>query len=220
MISSRWVSTSGNLCIVRRSPRILRDKPARRTFLSSSSQTLRASRELPYSRQAVYELIADIKAYPHFLPYCLDARILSWSLPDTEKRRWPASAELTVGWGAIKEQYTSQVHCVPGRIVESLAGEAQSLLSEDDRCLSHDLEQRRSETRGGDVFRSLRSTWTLHNSEENPTHATTVELEIAFEFQSQLYAALAGAAVPRIAGKVMEAFEARARQVLAAGAHT
>ncbi|KAI1498567.1 dehydrase and lipid transport-domain-containing protein [Biscogniauxia marginata] len=106
--------------------------PPPRTFLSFPSaapQVLTARRALPYHHARLFELIADIDSYAGFLPYCKASRVTAWTTlsenpePEPEpgnehrqgrRRRWPARADLTAGWGALEETYTSRVFCVPG----------------------------------------------------------------------------------------------------------
>lgn len=100
----------------------------RRGFLSSLTppQTLTATRTLPYPAAALYALIADIPAYPSFVPYCTTASTIALSAPDPLLgRRWPRIADLSVGWGQYNERFRSHVYCLPNTIVESVVGEAQ-----------------------------------------------------------------------------------------------
>lgn len=100
----------------------------RRGFLSSplTPQTLTATRILPYPAAALFALIADIPAYPSFLPYCTTATTIALSAPDPLLgKRWPQIADLSVGWGPYNERFRSRVYCLPNTILESVAGEAR-----------------------------------------------------------------------------------------------
>lgn len=193
--------------------------PIKRSFLTSSSQTISASKVLPYSRTELYSVIADISSYPTFLPYCKNAKILEWSRLDRSQRRWPARAELKVGWGAIEEQYVSRVYCIPEQTVEALAGEAKTNLPSGQirelyEGINYDTNGE-AQSRDGHLFRSLRSTWSLRDEGTRSGQLTTrVDLKIDFDFQSPIYAAMAGAAIPQIADSVMDAFQARAKTVI------
>lgn len=61
---------------------------------------------LPLSCQDVFDLVANVAAYPEFLPWCLAARVTP--LTDTQHE-----AELLVGKGPLKEAYTSLVTLTP-----------------------------------------------------------------------------------------------------------
>jgi coenzyme Q-binding protein COQ10 len=193
----------------------------KRGFLTSSSQTISASQVLPYSRKELYSVIADISSYPTFLPYCNSAKILEWSHPDNSQQRWPARALLGVGWGAVEEHYVSRVYCVPDQTVEALAGEAETSLAADQlRELYGGIHYGRgcedaSQGGSGHLFRSLRSTWSLQDDRGSKTHPSTrVDLNIDFDFRNPVYAAMAGAALPKVANSVIEAFRARASKVI------
>lgn len=104
----------------------------RRGFLSTltTPQTLTATRVLPYPAAALYALIADIPAYPSFVPYCTTASIIALSEPDPLLgKRWPRIADLSVGWGPYDERFRSRVYCLPNTILESVAGEARCSIS-------------------------------------------------------------------------------------------
>ena len=50
----------------------------------------------------LFDLVADVRRYPEFLPWCLASRIRS----ETEKE---IIAELIIGFQIFKEQFTSKV---------------------------------------------------------------------------------------------------------------
>ncbi len=61
------------------------------------------TRNLPYSPEQVFDLVADVKRYQEFLPWVAATRIRSDS--DTDM-----VADLVVGFRALKETFTSKVH--------------------------------------------------------------------------------------------------------------
>ena len=94
----------------------------RRDFISNARQnppantTITSHRLLPYPTLPIYNLITSIPTYPTFLPYCRSARVTSLSpQPDSHhNRRWPHTADLTVGFqDRISETFTSRVFCLP-----------------------------------------------------------------------------------------------------------
>ena len=196
---------------------------SRRSFLTSSSpQTVKHTAFLPYPPSALYGVIADISSYPTFLPFCTSASILSWSHSDFADRKWPARASLGIGWGNIKEEYVSRVYCVPGHIVEAIAGEARTGLTFQQLQIYEGIEGmgvgagggRVHGNEGGDTFKSLKTKWELRRATTGAVVGSEVDLSIDFEFRNPLYAALSGAAVPKVAAAVVEAFEKRANIVL------
>lgn len=59
-------------------------------------------RHLPHSPQQLFDLVADIRSYPEFLPWCRGARIRSQT--ETE-----VVADLIIGFKGITERFTSRV---------------------------------------------------------------------------------------------------------------
>lgn len=57
---------------------------------------------LPYSAEQMFDLVADVKRYPEFLPWVVATRIKSDS--ETEM-----VADMLVGFSAIREKFTSRV---------------------------------------------------------------------------------------------------------------
>lgn len=221
-------------------------KPTTRTFVSASTftptQSLTASRILPYPSSSLYELIADIPSYPSFLPYCQSARIASQSAPDpTHKQRWPRTADLRVGWGPYEESFRSRIYCVPYTSLEACAGSAQPTIPASE--LPHyadapselkDGDGANEDIQDGALFTSLLTKWKLFefpfkpsppdgppqegNAEKRTSFPRTeVTLVIEAKFASAVYSALSQAAAPKVAGMMIEAFEKRAREMLGEG---
>lgn len=67
-------------------------------------------RVMPYSAQQMYDLIADVDAYPQFLPWCSAARI---------RKRTPrgdiaiVDAELVISFKVFRERFGSRVTLMP-----------------------------------------------------------------------------------------------------------
>jgi coenzyme Q-binding protein COQ10 len=59
-------------------------------------------RVLPYTDEQLFELVADVRRYPEFLPWCVGARVISRS--ETE-----LVADLTIGFKMFRETFRSQV---------------------------------------------------------------------------------------------------------------
>ena len=68
--------------------------------------THQENRVIPHKPQNLYQLVADVKSYPEFLPWCLAARIKS----NTEKRM---VADLMIGFRLYRERFTSHVDLNP-----------------------------------------------------------------------------------------------------------
>ena len=63
-------------------------------------------RELPYSAEQMYALVADVGRYNEFLPWVTAVRVRSNS--ETEM-----IADLVVGFKGLRERFTSRVHKTP-----------------------------------------------------------------------------------------------------------
>jgi coenzyme Q-binding protein COQ10 len=60
-------------------------------------------RNLPYAPEQLFDLVADVKLYPEFLPWVAAVRVRSDSAT-------AMVADLVVGFKALKETFTSKVH--------------------------------------------------------------------------------------------------------------
>jgi coenzyme Q-binding protein COQ10 len=79
-------------------------------------------RQMPYSAQQMYDLIADVAAYPQFLPWCSGARIRSRT---AEGETAVIDADLVISFKVFRESFGSRVtlHPTKSRIdVEYLDG--------------------------------------------------------------------------------------------------
>ncbi|KAI1391176.1 uncharacterized protein F4822DRAFT_395853 [Hypoxylon trugodes] len=210
-------------------PNHLHIHQTRRTFLTSTPQTLTAARRLPYNHERLYDLIADIDSYKRFLPYCKISRITHWTPPTPSQsthfhnRRWPTRADLTAGWGGFEETYTSRVFCVPSSgIVEAISGNAYSEIPAAE-LRQHSLTDpgplSSSQPNNG-VFESLVTRWTVLPATE-ATRAdrfqhdwSDVRLSIKYQFANPLYMAVSAAVADKVAPVMVEAFVEQARRIL------
>ena len=63
-------------------------------------------RILPYTAQQLYALVADVAAYPKFLPWCVASRI-------TKTTDAYLEADLVIGYKMVREKFTSRVTLQP-----------------------------------------------------------------------------------------------------------
>jgi coenzyme Q-binding protein COQ10 len=64
--------------------------------------TYAEKRDVGYSAEQLFDLVADVGKYPQFLPWCVAARVRSAT--ETE-----LVADLTIGFGPFRESFTSRV---------------------------------------------------------------------------------------------------------------
>jgi len=78
----------------------------------------REIRDLPYTAEQMYAVVADMERYPEFLPWCLSLRVLTRAKDggvDVE------TAEMVVSYHAVRERYVSRVRLDPAaRIIEAV----------------------------------------------------------------------------------------------------
>lgn len=60
------------------------------------------TRDLPWSAEQMFDLVADVKRYPEFLPWVVATRVRS----DNEQEM---VADMLVGFNALREKFTSKV---------------------------------------------------------------------------------------------------------------
>lgn len=132
------------------------------------------TRDLPYPAALMYAVVSDVEKYPEFLPWVVALRVLS-------RRDNGLTAEMVVGYGGLRERYTSDVALDPGQ---------------------HRIDV--AQTDG--PFKTLENHWRFTPKGEG----CEVEFSIAFEFKSRLLHGVAGHAFEKVMLKMADAFEARA----------
>ncbi len=140
-------------------------------------------RRVPYPARAMFELVADVEAYPQFVPLCESLHV---------RERQPRGdggevlvADMTVGYQLVRERFTSRVTLQPAQpaiLVEYLDG----------------------------PFRHLENRWRFVPVAEG---TSDVDFFISYEFRSLPLQMLMGAMFDRAFRKFSDAFVARAGQV-------
>jgi coenzyme Q-binding protein COQ10 len=139
------------------------------------------TRIVPYDAGLMYRVVADVEAYPKFLPWVVALRVLSRS---REGECDVVLAEMAVGYGALREKYTSRVVLDPAaRSVDA------------------------TQTTG--PFRQLENHWRFTPEEAG----CRVDFSLTYEFKSRLLSAVAGAAFEKVYRQMADAFVARAHQL-------
>ena len=90
-------------------------------------------RHLPYTRDQIFAMVADVARYPEFLPWTAAARIRSRTpLPERGAGAEVMEADLVISFKVFRERFGSRVVLVPaeGRIeTEYLDGPFRHMLS-------------------------------------------------------------------------------------------
>lgn len=194
----------------------------------SDKQTLTASRTLQYPAKVIYDTISDVSSYSSFIPYCQSSIVTKSSKPAEDGKSYPEEAKLTIGFtNDVSEEFWSRVYCQPGRVVEAVSGRTNTALRSED--IPHHNERPATEqdpTRNESVLTHLSTTWTLRPFPYKPPppsagqktdgpgiETTDVNLVIEYQFANPVYGALSAAAAPKVAEKMIEAFENRVKAV-------
>ncbi len=74
------------------------------------------TRTLPYGQNDLFDLVADVESYPEFLPWCVGSKVF-----DRNERQFLAT--LTIGYGGLREDYTSRVELNPYSSIKATAVE-------------------------------------------------------------------------------------------------
>jgi coenzyme Q-binding protein COQ10 len=143
--------------------------------------TFEMTRQVPFSAQQMFDVVADVERYPQFLPLCEGLVVRSRAEQGSDS---VLTATMTVGYGAIRESFTSRVTLKPA--------EKQINVAYLDGPFHH-LDNR------------WRFTDTANGSE--------IHFFIDYAFASRLLGMLMGAMFDRAVKKYTEAFEARARVI-------
>jgi len=59
-------------------------------------------KDLPYTAEQMFALVADVESYPEFLPWCISSRI-------TKREEGQFYADLIIGYKLVREKFTSKV---------------------------------------------------------------------------------------------------------------
>ena len=136
-------------------------------------------RQVPHSPEQMYALVADVERYPEFLPLCEGLVVRSRKERDGKEL---LVADMTVGYKAIRETFTTQV-------------------------LLNPAEQAIDVKYIDGPFRYLDNRWRF---EPVSGGGCSVHFFIDYEFKSRILSAMMGAMFDRAFRLFAEAFEKRA----------
>ncbi|GJJ07044.1 hypothetical protein Clacol_001242 [Clathrus columnatus] len=179
-------------------------------FNSNSTEKYHERKILPYAQEQMYNVVADVESYKHFLPYCSQSRVLSKTVTNDEGDGViKLQGELTVAFMGIEETYISDVKCRPNELVQAVA------------------------STGTPLFKSLMTTWSFQPASVTSPHPTAnitetlqkkphttsaltsthgptlVTFDLEFAFANPLYAHLSSKFSSKVAKLMIDAFERR-----------
>jgi len=137
------------------------------------------TRHVAHAPERMFALVADVERYPEFLPLCEALAIRSRK---EREGREILVADMTVGYKAIRETFTSQVLLLP--------------------------DQNRIEVSYVDgPFKYLNNVWSFA---QDGAGGCDIHFDIDYEFKSRILGALMGSMFDRAFRMFAEAFEKRA----------
>ncbi|KQV42497.1 MULTISPECIES: type II toxin-antitoxin system RatA family toxin [unclassified Rhizobium] len=142
------------------------------------------TRPVQHSAEQMFDLVADVERYPEFLPLCEALTVRSRKERDGKVL---LVADMTVGYKAIRETFTTQV-----------------LLNKAERVIDVKYID--------GPFKYLDNRWRFETREEG---GSNVNFFIDYEFKSRILGALMGSMFDRAFRMFTEAFEKRADTIYA-----
>ena len=146
--------------------------------------SFRTTRRVPFTPRQMFDLVADVERYPEFLPLC-EALVVKSRAREGEAD--VLVADMTVGYKAIRETFSSRVTLRPEEPAVNVEGVTSTL----------------------GPFRSLVNTWHFRAA----PGGCEVDFSIAYEFKSMTLQMLMGALFDRAFRRYTQAFENRARVI-------
>lgn len=148
--------------------------------------SFRTTRRVKHTPEQMFALVADVERYPEFLPLCTGLRVLRRTSED-EPARETLVAEMSVGYKAIAERFTTKV------------------------TLDHANHEIHVSYVNG-PFRYLENRWEFRPDGEG----CSVLFNIDYEFRSMALGLLMGAMFDSAFRRFTQAFENRADKVYGA----
>jgi coenzyme Q-binding protein COQ10 len=148
------------------------------------------TRRVAFTPRQMFDLVADVAQYPKFLPLC-EALVVKTRVREGASDVEVLICEMTVGYKAIRETFTSRVRLDPGALVVE-AGSVPEYPS--------------------GAFRTVANRWSFAAA----PGGCNVNFHIAYEFKSLMLQMLVGGLFDRVFRRYTQAFEERARAVYGA----
>lgn len=145
--------------------------------LSPASKRHHERKLIRYPASLLYEVVSDVEHYYEFVPWCQKSKIL-------QKSDSNLSAELTVGFKYLTEQYVSQVQLQPPKVVTAQSNQTN-------------------------LFEFLRTEWKFTPAQD--PNCTWVSFQVDFKFRSALYNELSEFFMSEVVHNMVKAFEERCK---------
>ncbi|OUS21875.1 ubiquinone-binding protein [Rhodobacterales bacterium 59_46_T64] len=139
------------------------------------------TRHLPYTAAQMYDLVADVAAYPQFLPWCSAARIRSITPLEGVENAEVMEADLVISFKVFREKFGSRVTLFPDQMkvdTEYLDG----------------------------PFKYMKSNWAFADADGG----CEVTFFVDFEFKNAILQGIIGVVFNEAMQRIVRAFERRA----------
>ena len=146
--------------------------------------SFRTTHRVAFTAQQMFDLVADLQSYPAFLPLC---EALNVRRREERAGRTILVADMTVGYLAIRETFTSIVELDPAGLNVLAKGAPE----------------------GRGPFQRLENRWSFRPA----AGGCDVDFFISYTFKSMLLQALVGSLFDRVFRRYTRAFEERAQRV-------
>ncbi|MEM8555893.1 MAG: type II toxin-antitoxin system RatA family toxin [Pseudomonadota bacterium] len=140
-------------------------------------------RVLPYAAADMYDLVADVAAYPKFLPWCAASRIRSRRVKGASE---VMEADLVISFKVFREKFGSRV----------------TLWAEDKAIDTEYIDG---------PFKYMKSRWVFRDLPGNA--GCEVDFEVDFEFKNRALQAVIGVVFNEAMMRIVRAFEERAAEI-------
>lgn len=146
--------------------------------------SFRTTRRVAFTPRQMFDLVADVERYPEFLPMCEELVVKQ---RERQGETEFLTADMTVGYQAIRETFTTRVRLDATRCEVAAEGAPNAM----------------------GPFRQLENRWEFRPA----PGGCDVDFSIAYEFKSMLLQMLVGALFDRAFRRYTLAFEERARVI-------
>lgn len=147
--------------------------------------TFDTTRRVTFTADQMFAVVADVERYPEFVPLCEELTVTAREVGSTHTT---LTAIMSVGYGAVRERFTSRVTLRPER---------------------REIDV----TKIDGPFARLTNSWRFRDV----PGGSEVYFHIDYAFSSRMLALLMGAVFDRAVRKYTDAFEARARLIYGGG---
>ena len=151
---------------------------------------IKRRRTIPFALQQVYDVVVDVDAYRHFVPFCSQSRVTTDLSPTAFE------ADLAITFMSFEERYTSRVAVSPPSRSGASGVDVASVSARS--------------AAGSPLFASLSSEWTMRAAASvDGAEYTSVHFEADFEVRSALHAHAVALFIDDVADRQLNAFAER-----------